>query len=196
MMTAVSRETRDKLERYVELLIDENGRQNLVAKSTEPHIWARHIEDSLQLIDFAPNARKWVDIGSGAGLPGMVIAITTGRPVTLVEPRALRVQFLNHVQSVLGLTNVSIVQGKARAASGAFDAITARAVASAPDLLAMTLHLSHPGTRWVLSKGRSVQKELEAVESTWQGSFRVEPSRTDPEAGILIAQQVRPRGGR
>lgn len=195
-MTVVSRETSEMLDVFVDMLVAENDRQNLIAKSTLSAIGRRHIEDSLQLISHAPGAKNWIDIGTGPGLPGMVIAIATGCPVTLVEPRALRVRFLHEVRERLGLNGVTIVHGKARSATGQFDAITARAVASATELLAMTMHLAHPGTRWVLSKGRSAQMELEAVKSTWQGSFRIEPSQTDPQAGILIAEHVRPRGGR
>jgi len=195
-MSDVSRETADLLARYVELLLDENHRQNLISKASEASIWERHIDDALQLISFGQPGGRWADIGSGPGLPGLVIAIATGDPVTLVEPRPLRVAFLNRAREALGLHRVEIFQGKADAARGAFDTITARAVAKAGDLLAMTRHLSHPDTRWVLPKGRTVHSELEALESTWQGSFRVEPSRTDPEAGILIAEQVRPRGRR
>ena len=193
-MSDVSRETSPLLRDYVAILLDENQRQNLIAKSTEDEVWERHIRDATQLLQYAPHARSWVDIGSGPGLPGMVIAIETGRPTTLVEPRLLRVEFLRRVVGELGLTNVVVVHGKAAAAHGRFDAITARAVAKAPELLGMTMHLSHSETRWVLPKGRTVQSELEALESTWQGRFRVEPSQTDPEAGILIAEQVRPRG--
>lgn len=193
-MTDVSRETRAKLKAFTTLLLEENQRQNLIAASTEQDVWTRHIEDGLQLVGHAPDARSWVDIGSGPGLPGMVIAIATGVPATLVEPRPLRVAFLRRAAAELGLGNVEVVQGKAAAARGKYDAITARAVAKASDLIRMTIHLSHAGTRWVLPKGRTVKSELEALESTWQGSFRVEPSLTDPEAGILIAERVRPRG--
>lgn len=195
-MSDVSRETEALLEGYVRLLLKENQRQNLIARSTEEEIWRRHIDDALQLADHAPAARSWLDVGSGPGLPGLVLAIQTGLPTTLIEPRLLRVEFLRQCVNALGLIAVEIVHGKASAARGSFDAITARAVAKAPDLIKMTLHLSHSDTRWVLPKGRTVQSELEALESTWQGRFRVEPSRTDPEAGILIADQVRPRGKR
>ncbi len=195
-MINVSRETRGKLDAFASLLLEENTRQNLISKATENDLWARHIEDGLQLVHHAPDAESWADIGSGPGLPGLVIAIASGLPTTLVEPRPLRVDFLRRAVTSLALEKVSIVQGKADVARGKFDAITARAVAKAPDLLRITMHLSHAGTRWVLPKGRTVQSELEALESTWQGVFRVEPSLTDPEAGILIAERVRPRGKR
>lgn len=190
----VSRETSDKLEHFERLLLAENERQNLISRASEIAVRTRHIVDSLQLITLAPGARSWVDIGSGPGLPGIVIAIATGNPVTLVEPRALRVDFLRRAVADLELDKVAIIHGKASAARGRFDAITARAVATAPDLLRMTMHLSHPGSRWVLPKGRTAQSELEAVRAAWQGSFRLEPSVTDPEAQILVGEGVRPRG--
>ena len=195
-MSSVSRETHEQLKQFAALVVEENQRQNLIARSTESEIWERHIEDALQLGRHAPGARSWIDIGSGPGLPGIVLAITTGLPTTLVEPRPLRVVFLRRAISRLALDKVDVFLGKAEAARGPFDAITARAVAKASDLLRMTLHLSHSGTRWVLPKGRTASLELEALESTWQGSFRVEPSLTDPEAEIIIAERVRPRGKR
>ena len=192
----VSRETTGKLNAYSTLLAAENRKQNLISRASEADVWRRHIEDGLQLIRLAPGVKSWTDIGTGPGLPGLVIAIATNLPVLLIEPRALRCDFLRRAAAELDLPNVRIHQGKAESAVGQFDAITARAVAKAPELLQMTMHLSHSGTRWVLPKGRSAQSELEAVESTWQGDFRLEPSLTDPEAGILIAEQVRPRGRR
>ncbi len=193
--TVVSRETFEKLEAFVELLRAENLRQNLISKSTVPDIWQRHIIDSAQLARYAPAGRNWADIGSGAGLPGLVLGILLERPTVLVEPRRLRVNFLEHCVAALGLTNVTIVFGKADKASGSFDAITARAVASVADLLTLTQHLAGPKTRWVLPKGRSGAKELAEAERAWQGCFRAEPSITDPESVIVVAEGVRPRGG-
>jgi 16S rRNA (guanine527-N7)-methyltransferase len=87
----VSRETLDRLERYADLLRSESAKQNLVSASTLDRLWDRHILDSAQLVKFAPRPDlSWVDIGSGAGLPGIVIAALVTGPVTLVEPRRLR----------------------------------------------------------------------------------------------------------
>ena len=188
----VSRETSSTLEQFADLLIAENQVQNLISKSTEADLWTRHFADAAQLIAFTPEGASWIDIGSGAGLPGMVIAILTGAPVTLVEPRRLRAEFLSRTADALGLASVSVLQAKGEAVPRArYGVITARAVASVDRLFAMTAHLSHGGTIWVLPKGRSAKSELDEARKSWQGAFRLEPSRTDPDARILIASGVR-----
>lgn len=195
-MITVSRETRGRLDAYVELLLDENERQNLVGKSTEADIWRRHIADSAQLVRLAPQPdSSWVDIGSGAGLPGLVIAILTDGPVTLVEPRKLRAGFLQRAVAALGLgARVEVVAAKAERISGTFDVITARAVAPVEVLLRISQHLSTDKTLWLLPKGKSAQSELEAARRAWQGDFRLEPSETSSEASILVASRVRRKG--
>lgn len=194
----VSRETFALLKRFVALLTAANAGQNLIALSTLDDVWERHIADSAQLVRFEPKAgASWIDIGSGAGLPGVVIALLTASPVTLVEPRRLRVDFLNHLSDELGLTSrVRVVHGKADKATGKHDVITARAVASADRLLAMTLHLSHRGTVWLLPKGKSGNSDLAEAQRTWQGVFRSEVSLTDPQAVILVASGVYAKGRR
>lgn len=192
----VSRETGGRLRRYVSLLLDENSRQNLISRSSGEEIWTRHIEDSLQLLHHAPANADWLDIGSGAGLPGIVLAIAGVRRITLVEPRRLRTDFLARVCTELELNNATIITGKAEQLSGTFDVITARAVASLGNLFALGELLVGAGGRWVLPKGRSAEKELAEAGATWQGDFRLEPSITDPEARILVARNVRRRVGR
>jgi 16S rRNA (guanine527-N7)-methyltransferase len=190
----VSRETKSKLDQFARLLLAENQHQNLIARSTEAAMWHRHLADAAQLLSFAPSASSWVDIGSGAGLPGIVIAILDGGPVTLVEPRRLRAEFLARAIELLELPNVEIIQAKAEAVRHSpFDVITARAVASATRLFDMAAHLSHRETIWVLPKGRSAHSELDEARRTWQGEFRLEPSRTDAEAQILVASGVTAR---
>jgi 16S rRNA (guanine527-N7)-methyltransferase len=194
----VSRETFAQLSRYVDLLKAANARQNLISASTIDDVWERHIVDSAQLIRFEPKVgASWVDVGSGAGLPGLVIAIMTEGPMTLVEPRRLRVDFLNSVIQELGLSGrVCVVQGKADKVSGKFDLITARAVAPIDRLLGITFHLSHRGTVWLLPKGRSGKSDLADATRTWQGVFRSEISLTDPEATIVVASAVHVKGRR
>lgn len=187
----VSRETMRRLEAYVELLSAESTRQNLVSASTLEQVWDRHILDSAQLVRFEPSAGSaWVDIGSGAGLPGIIIACLVAGPVTLVEPRALRASFLAHVAGELAL-NCNVVQSKAERVTGMFDVITGRAVASLPRFLSMCAHLSTGKTQWVLPKGRSAQSELEDARRSWQGVFHVEQSITDPDAKIVVGTGVR-----
>ncbi len=190
-MNDVPRETSEQLRRFAAMLVDENERQNLVAKSTLDDLWRRHIDDAAQLVSHDARSATWLDIGSGAGLPGIVIAILTGNPMILVEPRRLRAEFLRRVVEELGL-DATVVQSKVETLQRLpVDIITARAVASIDRLFGMAAHLSHPGTKWVLPKGRSAHLELEEAKKTWQGDFRLEPSRTDPDAHILLATKVR-----
>ena len=193
----VPRETFQRIEQFAALLIAENERHNLVARSTIPDLWQRHIADAAQLPAFAPARGSWLDIGSGAGLPGVVIAILTGAPMLLVEPRRLRADFLRRTADTLDLgPNVAVIQSKIETVRHLpVDIITARAVASIDRLFAIAGHLSHKGTIWILPKGKSAKLELDEARRTWQGDFRLEPSRTDPDAQILIASRVRRRTG-
>jgi 16S rRNA (guanine527-N7)-methyltransferase len=196
LRAGVSRETREQLHRYVALLLDENERQNLIGRSTVDEIWVRHIADSAQLVCFAPRPdSSWLDIGSGAGLPGLVVAILTEGPVTLVEPRKLRADFLRRATEALGLRDqVTVHAAKAERMTGKFEVITARAVASVDSLLRISQHLSTDKTLWLFPKGKSAQTELDAARQAWQGDFRLEPSVTSGEAAIVVAAGVRRKG--
>jgi 16S rRNA (guanine527-N7)-methyltransferase len=187
----VSRETFEKLEAYAALLREESVRQNLVSASTLDQLWNRHVLDSAQLVRFEPGAdASWADIGSGAGLPGIVVACLVAGPVTLVEPRRLRAEFLHKLVESLDL-NASVVCQKAERAMGRFDVITARAVAPLTQLLKISQHLSTTKTVWALPKGRKAEAELVEAQRTWQGAFHVERSVTDAESFIVVATGVR-----
>jgi 16S rRNA (guanine527-N7)-methyltransferase len=187
----VSRETVDRLNAFVALLRDENRRQNLVSASTLDDVWQRHILDSVQLVRFEPSAgASWVDIGSGAGLPGVVVACLVEGSVTLSEPRKLRADFLTRVVGALGL-RASVLCAKAERITGRFDAITARAVAPLGELLRISEHLSTGKTVWALPKGRSAHSELAEAQRSWQGTFHVEQSVTDADSYIVVATGVR-----
>ena len=138
---------------------------------------------------------SWCDVGSGAGLPGIVIAIVTGAPMTLIEPRKLRADFLRRAVADLGI-DATVAERKAERVPGHYDNITARAVADLTKLFAMTEHLAQRGTRWILPKGRSVQMELDAAQQSWQGAFTLVPSRTGEGAMIVVAEGIRRRGKR
>ena len=187
----VPRETVEKLERYAALIGEENERQNLVSRSTLETLWDRHIIDSVQLVRFGQGS--WLDIGSGAGLPGIVIACLVPGPVTLVEPRRLRAEFLQRAAAELDL-DIAVHLAKAEALRGRFDSITARAVASADRLLHLTAHLAHSGTNWVLPKGKGAKSELVEAQRNWHCEARVEASVTDPESAILVLSKVRAKG--
>lgn len=187
----VSRETR--LAAFVELLREEAVRQNLVAPSTLDQIWSRHVVDSAQLLAHAPEDGAWLDIGSGAGLPGLVIALLRDAPVELVEPRKLRTDFLSRAAAELGLSNVAVHTAKIERTTGPAAVISARAVAQLGDLFRIAAHRSTSSTVWVLPKGRNAQSEVEEARRKWHGSFHVEPSITAPDSLIVVARKVRSR---
>ena len=193
----VSRETMERLDRFAALLREENESQNLVSRSSLDHLWLRHIADSAQLLRFAPAASAtWVDLGTGAGFPGLVVALLHQGPVTLVEERRLRADFLRRAAESLGVT-VEIVAAKAeRIPRRPFDVISARAFAPLGRLLQLGTALSTTKSIWLLPKGRGAQTELEALDPSWQGDFRLEPSLTDPEARIIVARGVHRAAGR
>ena len=195
---SVSRETFELLERYAALLRDESRQQNLVSRSTIDELWNRHILDSAQLVRLEPFAgASWVDIGSGAGLPGIVIALLVEGQVRLVEPRRLRAEFLERAVAALGLADrVSVTAAKVERIAGRFDVITARAVAALDRLLAISTHLSTRKTVWLLPKGRSAQSELAEALRNWQCDATSVPSLTDPESEILVLRDVKAKGGR
>jgi 16S rRNA (guanine527-N7)-methyltransferase len=189
----VSRETFERLEAYARLLAEESKRQNLIANSTLGRLWDRHILDSAQLVRFEPHpGSSWADIGAGAGLPGIVVACLVDGPVTLIEPRRLRAEFLHKLCESLGL-NASVVPTKVERVEGQYDVITARAVATLPQLLKISAHLSTGNTVWALPKGRSAVRELAEARQSWQGAFHVEQSVTDADSWIVVATGVRAR---
>jgi 16S rRNA (guanine527-N7)-methyltransferase len=133
---------------------------------------------------------SWADIGSGAGLPGVVIACLVEGPLTLIEPRRLRAEFLHKVVEALRI-DATIFDGKAERAEGKFDVITARAVARLGETLRISQHLSTIKTVWALPKGRSADAELAEARRAWQGVFHVEQSVTDADSRIVVATGVR-----
>lgn len=184
-------ETVDRLSSFAELVIDENNHQNLIAPATCSTIWSRHITDSAQLLNYQPEqAATWIDIGTGAGFPGMIVAFIADLHVTLIEPRARRVDFLRSASQELGLTNVSVVHGKAEAFDQQADVISARAVASLPALLTMTCHLRHATTRLILPRGRNGASEIEQLPHKQRHMFHVEQSVTSGESVIIVADGV------
>lgn len=193
---AVPRETLQRLDLFVAHLREENERQNLVSKASLDHVWSRHILDSAQLLRFAPpDAETWLDLGTGAGFPGLVIAAIAPLRVTLVEARKLRVDFLRRAATEMGIhSKIEILCAKAEAVPARpFDVISARACAPLERLLAIGSRFSTDKALWILPKGRNAKTELEAAESSWQGDFRLEPSLTDANAQIVVASRVRPR---
>jgi len=191
----VPRETFERLEAFVALLIAETCNQNLIAASTLSLIWSRHVVDSAQLLPLAPPSGPWVDLGTGAGFPGLIVAILSQRDVVLVESRPRRSQFLSSVIEKLDLgSRCTVAAARAEAVPArAFAVISARAFAPLDRLLDIGTRFADDETHWLLPKGRNAKAELDAVLGTWQGSFRIEPSVTDPDSAIIVAGQVRRR---
>jgi len=190
----VPRET--LLERFGAIVLAEADRQNLISAGTRADIWVRHLADSAQLIPLAEAAEgSWIDIGTGAGFPGLVVALLTDRAVHLIEPRAKRATFLREAAAALGLANrVTVHAQRAQMVQSSPAAvISARAVASLRELFGAARHLSTRSTLWLLPKGRNAQSEVEDVTRAWQGVFHVEQSLTQAESSIVIAREVRPR---
>lgn len=184
-------ESRDfaRLEHFIALLLEEVRVQNLVAKGTIASMWRRHIADSAQLLDHVSRETKpWVDLGSGAGFPGLVLA--TMKPTTpfiLIESRSLRIHWLERMVAALSLENCRIIGADVRKV-GPLRAgvISARAFAPLPRLIAQSARFSTATTQWVLPKGRSATQEVRMLPSQLRSMFHVKPSVTDAESGIVV----------
>lgn len=189
----VPRETLDRIEAFVSLLKQENKRQNLVSAASLESVWSRHIFDSAQLIAFSPpDARLWLDLGSGAGFPGLIIALLHRSKMVMVESRKLRADFLQRAVALLGIEDKAEIACTPveKLKAPAFDVISARAFAPLDKLFTLAERFAAPETRWILPKGRNAKSELDAALASWQGSFRLEPSLTDSDARIIVAEQV------
>lgn len=190
---SVSREAFDQLDAFRAMVVEENVRQNLVSAGSIDAFWARHIVDSAQLLSHAGKGR-WLDLGTGAGFPGMVIAILRADPITFVESRRRRIDFLAEAAAKLGLGQVTMQGSRLELMDSApFGVISARAFAPLPKLLDLAHRFSTNETIWLLPKGKSAREELETVRSSWQGVFHVKQSVTDAAAAIIVASSVQRR---
>lgn len=181
----------ERLEHLVALLRAENAQQNLVSRASLEHVWRRHIVDSAQLLTVSRETVPdglWLDLGTGAGFPGLVIAaLQPERPVMLVDSRRLRTQWLQRAADALGLDRVRVVLARVEDLPHAHaSVISARAFAPLPRLLDLSARFSTPQTLWLLPKGARARQELAELESRWRHLFHVEQSLTDPEAGVLV----------
>ena len=188
----------ERLERYGVLLLEENRHQNLISKPSEAQLWERHLADSAQLLEHVPRETymervppgPWLDLGTGPGLPGLVIAILCPRiKVVLVESRARRVEFLKKCISELSLENCTVL-GQRLETVKPFECwvISARAFAPLEKLLRLSAPFSTKATRFLLPKGRSAAHELNETKPSIRKMFHVKHSLTDAEAGIIVSK--------
>ena len=192
----VSRETLARFDTLADLLTDWQTRMNLVGPQTLPDIWDRHFADSAQLLAVAGHGRSWLDIGAGAGFPGLVIALldSTAR-LSLVESITKKCRFLTEACDVLGLVErVKIANCRIeRFPQQKFDIITARALASLDQLFDWALPFAESGTRWLLPKGARVETELALASERFAFDHRLVGSRTDAAGRIVVASGVKRR---
>jgi 16S rRNA (guanine527-N7)-methyltransferase len=184
-LTPVSRETEARLDAYVDLLLQWQAKTNLVASSTLPNLWTRHISDSLQLLTLAPDAKIWVDLGSGGGFPGVVLACaiaeTPGAMVHLVERNAKKAAFLREALRITGATgtvHLADIGDSVDSLPGPVDCVTARAVAPLHQLLGFAESLVGKGAMALFLKGQDVEAELTEATKCWKISPRLHPSLT------------------
>jgi 16S rRNA (guanine527-N7)-methyltransferase len=183
----------ERLERLAVLLGEENERQNLVSNASLASVWQRHFADSLQLLDHVPRGTSdWLDLGSGAGFPGLALAVAAPESrFVLVESRKRRVDWLTRAASELGLENCRVVGARLEnVETFAAAVIVARAFAPLGKLLRLSARFSTPTTVWLLPKGRSAAQEWAEQPAGVQKMFHVEQSATDPGGGILIGRGV------
>ncbi len=188
----VSRETEARLDRYVELLRQWQAKTNLVAPSTLPHLWTRHIADSLQLLALAPSAKVWVDLGSGGGFPGMALACaladTPGAMVHLVERNAKKAAFLREALRVTGApgtVHLADIGDIVERIEGPIDCVTARAVAPLHQLIGFAEPLVSRGARALFLKGQDVDAELTEATKYWKITPHLHSSRTGGHGWIV-----------
>ena len=181
----VSRETSARLERYIDLLQQWQAKTNLVAPSTLPTIWTRHVADSLQLLMLAPAAKTWADLGSGGGFPGIVLACAlagvNGAHVHLVERNAKKAAFLREALRVTGApgtVHLADIGDNVDRLTGPVDCVTARALAPLHQLIGWVAPLVTQGAKALLLKGQDVESELTEATKYWNIEMRLHPSLT------------------
>jgi 16S rRNA (guanine527-N7)-methyltransferase len=199
-LTPVSRETEGRLDRFVELLLQWQTKTNLVAPSTLPHLWSRHISDSLQLLDLAPNAKTWIDLGSGAGFPGVVLACALAdlpnALVHLVERNAKKAAFLREalrVTAAPGLIHVADIGDVVDRMTSRVDCVTARAVGPLNQLLGFAEPLLKQGARALFLKGQDVEAELTVATKYWKINPLLHSSRTGGHGWIVELEKIERR---
>src|SRR6266436_2893235 len=196
-LTPVSRETEARLDRYVALLLEWQAKTNLVAPSTLPNLWTRHISDSLQLLSLAPSAKVWVDLGSGGGFPGVVLACALaeapGATVHLIERNAKKAAFLREalrVTSSPGMVHLSDIEDIVERVGGPIDCVTARALAPLDQLIGFVEPLVSKGAKALFLKGQDVEAELTEATKYWNIKPNLHSSRTGGQGWTVELDRI------
>jgi len=199
-LTPVSRETEARLDRYVDLLRQWQAKTNLVAPSTLPTLWTRHISDSLQLLTIAPSAKTWTDLGSGGGFPGIVLACalaeTQGALVHLVERNAKKAAFLREalrVTNAPGRIHLADIGESVDRITGPVDCVTARAVAPLHQLVGFAEPLVRRGAKALFLKGQDVEAELTEATKYWNIEPHLHSSLTGGHGWIVELDHIERR---
>jgi 16S rRNA (guanine527-N7)-methyltransferase len=199
-LTPVSRETEARLDRYVALLNEWQPKTNLVAPSTLPTLWTRHVSDSLQLLALAPDAKTWLDLGSGGGFPGVVLACALadvpGANVHLVERNAKTAAFLREALRITGgagTIHASDIEDTVDSVTGPVDCVTARALAPLHQLIGFAEPWVKRGAKTLFLKGQDVEAELTEATKYWKLEPRLHSSLTGGQGWIVELDRVEPR---
>ena len=199
-LIGVSRETEMRLDRYVDLLKQWQTKTNLVAPSTLPQLWTRHIADSLQLLALAPTAKVWIDLGSGGGFPGVVLACALaeipGAMVHLVERNAKKAAFLREAVRVTGAPSVvhlAEIRDIVDRFASSVDCVTARALAPLHQLIGFAEPLVRKGAKALFLKGQDVEAELTEATKYWKIQPKLHSSCTGGQGWIVELDQIERR---
>lgn len=199
-LVPVSRETLARLQVFVDMLLQQSSQHNLVARSTLRHIWTRHVADSLQLLALAPEAKRWIDLGSGGGFPGLALACAladqVGSQVHLVESVGKKAAFLREAAShiaVPALVHHVRIEDFVKNFKDAADVVTARALAPLDRLLALAEPLLTKSKLGLFLKGQDVDAELTEASKYWNIEADLAPSKTSPQGRIVIVRSLRRR---
>jgi 16S rRNA (guanine527-N7)-methyltransferase len=198
-LAALPAETRERLERFVWLLRHWQATHNLVSPNTLKAVWTRHVEDSLQLLDHAGEFSTWVDLGSGAGFPGMMVAIAStdaAQRFILIESNKKKAAFLRAAARETKAP-VTVVAERAEAQAsrmaGAADIVSARALAPLIDLCRLSFPFLHSGSRVLLLKGHDLVHEVEEASKAWAFDLVVSESVTDPSGRVALLRNLSPK---
>jgi 16S rRNA (guanine527-N7)-methyltransferase len=196
----VSRETADRLDRFVAALLRWQRQINLIAPSTEQNLWTRHVADSLQLLALAPKARIWADLGSGAGFPGVVIACALadvpGARVYLVETNPKKIAFLREAVRATGapaIVHAGKIEDFVARPPEPIELVVARALAPLPKLLGLVAPLLKNGALGLFPKGQDAALELTEASKYWKVQSSLAASQTDPNSHIVIVRELEPK---